>query len=153
MTILRTCYDIDGNRIAFDQLKTGELAVIRLEVTAKNRTPDGLVVDLLPAGVEIENQNLEHASVRLDELKIDGESVADLKTPERIMYEEFREDRYVAAIDVGEYSGTVTLFYLVRAVTPGVYKVPGSYVEDMYRPYRFAIGESPGSIEVFDLAQ
>lgn len=150
MDIRRTYYDIDGNRIAFDQLKTGELAIIRIDVSAKKRTPDGLVVDLLPAGVEIENQNLENASVRLDDLRIGAEPVAELKTPELIKYEEFREDRYVAAIDIGEYSGVVSLFYLVRAVTPGVYSVPCSYVEDMYRPYRFAVGETSGSIEVFD---
>jgi hypothetical protein len=28
----------------------------------------------------------------------------------------------------------------VRAVTPGVYNMPGSYAEDMYRPYRHARG-------------
>jgi uncharacterized protein YfaS (alpha-2-macroglobulin family) len=149
MAVKRTFYDINGYRIAFDQMKTGELAVVRLDVSAEDRTPDGLVVDLLPAGVEIENQNLENASVRLDDIQIEGVAVSELKSTEEIKFEEFREDRYVAAVDCDGYDG-VTLFYLVRAVTPGIYTVPCSYVEDMYRPYRFAIGTSPGKLEVFD---
>jgi uncharacterized protein YfaS (alpha-2-macroglobulin family) len=41
-----------------------------------------------------------------------------------------------------------TLYYLVRAVTPGRYRVPQSYVEDMYRPFNHAIGETPGEVVI-----
>ena len=33
-----------------------------------------------------------------------------------------------------------TLAYLVRAVTPGVYRQPAVYVEDMYQPWQFGRG-------------
>ena len=49
---------------------------------------------------------------------------------------EARDDRYVAAIDVR--SDAVILAYMVRAVTPGEYTIPGANVEDMYRPDVFA---------------
>ncbi|VFQ43122.1 alpha-2-macroglobulin family protein [Desulfoluna butyratoxydans] len=139
MTITRNFYDVDGNEISPTTLKSGALMVVKLTVSATRRTPDGLVVDLLPAGVEIENQNLGLSSVRLDEIRIGDKPVGKLWDKGAVSHEEFRDDRYVAAVSVGEES-TVTLFYLVRAVTPGVYRMPGSYVEDMYRPFRHAIG-------------
>ena len=149
LTIKRKFYDTDGNPLVLDQMKSGELAVVQLVVTAKKRTPDGLIVDLLPAGVEIENQNLGLASVRLDDIKIDNKAVSEHTSKNSTKHEEFRDDRYVAAIDISQY-GSTTLFYLIRAVTPGTYKMPCSYVEDMYRPYRFAIGETRDDIEVFE---
>jgi uncharacterized protein YfaS (alpha-2-macroglobulin family) len=148
ISIKRTFFDMQGNVIKPNRMKSGELAVVRLEVTAKKRTPDGLVVDLLPAGVEIENQNLGLSSIKLDDIRIDGKTIGQLKTSRYIKHEEFRDDRYVAAIDINRYRGA-TLFYLIRAVTPGEYKVPGSYVEDMYRPYRFGIGATFETMHIF----
>ncbi|SCY05241.1 MG2 domain-containing protein [Desulfoluna spongiiphila] len=139
MTITRDFYNVDGAEISPTTLKSGSLMVVKLSVSATRRTPDGLVVDLLPAGVEIENQNLGLSSIRLDEIRIEGKPVGELWSKSAVTHEEFRDDRYVAAVSVGE-DRTITLFYLVRAVTPGVYRMPGSYAEDMYRPYRHAIG-------------
>ncbi len=147
MTIKRSFYDLDGRSMLPTIMKSGELAVVELVITADSHTPDGLVVDLLPAGLEIENQNLAEASVNLAEIKIDGQPIGELVDTHKIHHVEFRDDRYVAAITVSEY-GSVRLFYLVRAVTPGQYVVPGSYVEDMYRPYRHAIGKSYGTLTV-----
>jgi hypothetical protein len=149
ISIVRKFYDTDGNPLVPDQMKSGELAVVQLIVSATKRTPDGLVVDLLPAGVEIENQNLGLASVKLDDIVIDGKPVGEIKNTKAMLHEEFRDDRYAAAIDISNY-GSVSLFYLIRAVTPGTYKMPASYVEDMYRPYRFGIGSTPDQIEVFE---
>ena len=55
-----------------------------------------------------------------------------------------RDDRFVAALDlptantIGAQNFAVA--YLVRAVTPGRYSLPGSFVEDMYRPQYHARG-------------
>jgi len=149
MTIERVFYDTRGNELILDQMKTGELAVVKLSITSSKRTPDGLVVDLLPAGLELENQNLGLANINLDTIKISGKAIGELKSSENIIHEEFRDDRYVAAVAVNK-NYAVNLFYLVRAVTPGVYKMAASYVEDMYRPSRFAIGATPGQLEVFE---
>jgi len=139
MTITRDFFDIDGSPISPAVMKSGALAVVKLEVSVTRRTPDGLVVDLLPAGVEIENQNLGLSSIRLDEIRVGGTPIGELRDKSAVIHEEFRDDRYVAAVSVDK-ERSVTLFYLVRAVTPGVYRMPGSYVEDMYRPYRHAVG-------------
>lgn len=149
MTVTRDFFDIDGNPKAPAAMKSGELAVVRLKVTTTRRTPDGLVVDLLPAGVEIENQNLGLASIRLDEIRVDGKPIGELRDQSAVKHEEFRDDRYVAAVSVDK-GRPVTLFYLVRAVTPGIYRMPGSYVEDMYRPYRHAVG---GSFETLTVTE
>ena len=63
------------------------------------------------------------------------------------MHQEFRDDRYVAAVDIRPRQ-TSDVFYLVRAVTPGEYIVPPSQLEDMYKPERRAIGESIGTVRV-----
>ena len=65
----------------------------------------------------------------------------------RLAHEEFRDDRYVAAIDVAP-SRPATLFYLARVVTPGVFQVPNAYVEDMYRPYIRALGDTVAPITI-----
>jgi len=85
-----------------------------------------LVVDLLPAGFEIENTRLSGAA-KTDQFAWLG----DLSTPS---YAEFRDDRYVAAVNLDEDHDSFVLAYLVRAVTPGTYRLPGSSIEDMYRP-------------------
>ncbi|MGH6893490.1 MAG: hypothetical protein ACREEP_14665, partial [Dongiaceae bacterium] len=54
-------------------------------------------------------------------------------------YAEYRDDRFVAAFDVydgnsGNLNRDFAFAYLVRAVTPGEYKVPAPSIEDMYKP-------------------
>ena len=56
--------------------------------------------------------------------------------------EEYRGDRYVAAVSL-EAGGEVDLYYLVRAVSPGEYLIPATFVEDMYRPEFRAITGTP----------
>ncbi|VAW87369.1 Alpha-2-macroglobulin [hydrothermal vent metagenome] len=138
----RDYYDVNGNLLAksseegkrtLPQLETGDLVVVHLRVNAKRRIPDALLVDLLPAGLELENQNLKHA-VKLDQLKIDGKSFEELQRNSVLKHQEYRDDRYVAAFNLNEW-GHTDLFYLARAVTPGTYTVPSAYVEDMYRPF------------------
>ncbi|MEW5755343.1 MAG: alpha-2-macroglobulin [Pseudomonadota bacterium] len=142
--VVREYYDINGKLLAnssidgkraLPPLATGEMVVVHLRVSAKRRIPDALLVDLLPAGLELENQNLEHA-VKLDRFSIDGMSMAELQSQNqgRVKHQEYRDDRFVAAFDLYEW-GYADLFYLARAVTPGTYTVPPVYVEDMYRPY------------------
>jgi uncharacterized protein YfaS (alpha-2-macroglobulin family) len=64
-----------------------------------------------------------------------------------IKHQEYRGDRYVAALDLNG-STTVNLVYLARAVTPGVYRVPPPQVESMYRPNWQALGATPPQLVV-----
>ena len=55
--IERAIFDTHGQQKSLTSLRSGELVLVKLEVTAKRNVPDALVVDLLPAGLELENQN------------------------------------------------------------------------------------------------
>ena len=59
-----------------------------------------------------------------------GMTVDELR---RKAHEEFRDDRYVAALKLDQ-GQQAHVFYLVRAVSPGTFRVPPPQVEDMYRP-------------------
>jgi len=148
ISIRRHYFDSDGQALDFDQIKTGDLILVDVVLSAKDRTPDALLVDLLPAGFELENQNLDTA-VSLEAFRIDGESISTLQDNTKIEYQEFRDDRYVAAIDLRSY-GESHVIYLVRAVTPGTYSVPAPFAEDMYRPEIRGIGETVNFITVQD---
>jgi hypothetical protein len=70
---------------------------------------------------------------------IDGISLGERSGAANIKFEEYRDDRYVAAIEL--WGGSAAqLFYLVRAVSPGDFVVPPPVIEDMYRPELRAVG-------------
>ncbi|WP_444931246.1 alpha-2-macroglobulin family protein [Microbulbifer sp. SSSA002] len=140
--IWRSYHNLDGTKVTPSQVREGELYLTRLRIDTDQRLPDLLVVDLLPAGFELENQNLAD-SVKVDDLKFDNKSIAQWQDEQdHIQHTEYRDDRFVAALDQPRWK-TTNLFYIVRAVTPGTYQVPPPYAEDMYKPERFAIGKNP----------
>jgi alpha-2-macroglobulin len=146
LTINRSYYDLKGNKIQPDQIKVGDLMVVLLDVNAhKEAIHDALIVDFLPAGLEIENQNLTNSSVSLQAIPELANLLKDDDSND-IKHQEFRDDRFVAAVDINHYvsedSYRSRVAYLVRAVTAGNYRVPYPYVESMYRPDRFAVGQS-----------
>ena len=118
-----------------------DLLVFHVIEFGKNLTTDmELSIEApVPAGFEIENPRLSSGRKLFNEF--------DRLIPE---FEEYRDDRYVAAwsLDRGRRSygikdSTLLVGYVMRAVTPGSYLVPAIYVEDMYQPkYRANTGES-----------
>ncbi|MEW6994853.1 MG2 domain-containing protein [Colwelliaceae bacterium MEBiC 14330] len=148
LSITRDYYNSEGQKIQATKLPVGEMVIVAIRVDSQRRSPDLLVVDLLPAGLELENQNLNHA-IKLDNLRFEGKSASEWQKQTKILHQEYRDDRYVAAIDMG-YRGTGYLFYLARAVTPGIYKVPAPLVENMYQPDKNAIGNTLDTIEVIN---
>jgi uncharacterized protein YfaS (alpha-2-macroglobulin family) len=111
--------------------------------------PDALLVDLLPGGLEIENFNLTDAKQWAD-VVVDGITITDRAQAAEVRHEEFRDDRYVAALNLGK-GQTAHVFYLVRAVTPGTFQVPPPLVEDMYMPQVRGIGKTiPASVKVVE---
>ncbi|NOQ65468.1 MAG: alpha-2-macroglobulin family protein, partial [Methyloprofundus sp.] len=144
----RKYYTLAGQAIDLAALKVGDLVLVHLQVKANERIKQGLVVDLLPAGFEIENQNLDN-SLSLSDLAIEleGESIARIMDHTYFDYQQYRDDRYVAALDM-QAERVNDLFYLVRMVTPGVYTIPPVYVEDMYRPYLRGIGQSGAKAKI-----
>lgn len=146
MSVVRRYYNTDGSAWKGGPLKEGQALIVQLEVESKTRMPDALLVDLLPAGLEIENLNLTPAEEWAD-VSVDGVSLDERGSQANIVHEEYRDDRYVAALKL-EY-GTAKLYYLARAVTPGTYVVPPPQLEDMYRPALRAVGKvNPETITV-----
>ncbi|WXL26552.1 alpha-2-macroglobulin [Ectopseudomonas mendocina] len=149
LSIGRRYLDMQGNPLDISNLRSGELVLVHLSVRANQRVPDALVVDLLPAGLELENQNLAQSSASLEDASSAMKEVLQQMQEANIKHQEFRADRYVAAVDVDDYQ-TTHLLYLARAVTPGSYRVPPPQVESMYRPNWQAVGTSPGVMNVFE---
>jgi hypothetical protein len=144
--IERQYFALDGTRLEIGgasqaTLEQNDRVVVVLSVATTDKLGGRvLLVDRLPAGLEIENPRL-----------VDGGQVAalswlgEMASPE---HTEFRDDRFVGAFDLdsGQMRETlaggadvgITVAYVARAVNPGVFLHPAATVEDMYRPVRFA---------------
>ncbi|KQT19321.1 alpha-2-macroglobulin [Methylobacterium sp. Leaf399] len=130
--IARTYHRLDGSAVDLAQgLRQNDRLVVVLKVTeAKASAGRLLLVDRLPAGLEIDNPKLLDADT-LTGLGFAKSEVAPAHT-------EFRDDRFVAAFDrTPEQSAFFGAAYTVRVVSPGTYVHPAATIEDMYRPDRF----------------
>jgi hypothetical protein len=140
VSVTRKYYNTDGSEWSGGILEEGDSLIVQLTIKSSVNMPDALVTDLLPAGLEIENFNLGDAK-QWAGVVVDGIEIADRDEAAEVRHEEYRDDRYVAALKLSTYD-TARLFYLVRAVTPGTYTVPPSLVEDMYRPDMRGVGKA-----------
>jgi alpha-2-macroglobulin len=157
-TVERTYYTLDGRKADLAsatggtaRLNQNDRLVVVLKVDATDTGGRILLVDRLPAGLEIENPRLVDSG--------DIKSLSWLKTTVAPQHTEFRDDRFVAAFDffgsVGRGRGGdsadpasgATVAYIVRAVTPGSFVHPAATMEDMYRPARHA-RTAAGRLEV-----
>jgi hypothetical protein len=122
-----------GKPLSLDKVPQGEIAVVTVEGEAKaGLDVQSLLIDLLPAGFEIEKTVTSK----------EAEALSWLPELSPFRYTDARDDRFIAAFDtvrLAQAEGNAKLrpfrfAYLVRAVTPGTYAVPPSEVEAMYRP-------------------
>lgn len=139
ISVTRSWFNSDGQPFEPAKVKVGDLVVVRLNVSSESAVPDALLVEMVPAGFELENPALGN-SIKLEELSIEGKPAWQSEWNDYLKHQEFRDDRYTAALDLSEGSNQ-QLVYLMRAVTPGRYQVPPTQVEDMYRPEIRAVGE------------
>ncbi len=147
--VTRSYYTLDGREVDLASVVGGSATIAQNErlvavVKVETREAGGriLLVDRLPAGLEIENPRL----VQSGDIKSLG-WLAGTVSPE---HTEFRDDRFVASFNLNlqkqggstsENEGPLriaTAAYIVRAVTPGKFMHPAATVEDMYRPDRYA---------------
>ncbi len=120
---------LDGRSVRLGDVRQGDqmVVVIRLE-PGEDRINPLIVADLLPAGFEIETV-LGPADGRRE--ASDSGAFAWAGALARPESASARDDRFVAALDVGDAAMQVA--YIVRAVTPGEFALPGVVAEDMYR--------------------
>ena len=139
-TIERTYYRLDGSEANVTEVNQNDRFVVVLKVRELNDWPSRIVVaDMLPAGFEIDNPGLVNSASLSNFPWLEQTEAAHL---------EFRDDRFVAAMDSNGDSGReFTLAYVVRAVTPGTYAHPAANVEDMYRP-QYSARTATGMMEV-----
>lgn len=136
----------DGSALPAGPLKVGDSVLVHLTVNAHDWRTNTLVVDRLPAGLEIENTNIAQGEGFKD-LKVNNLVVEDEMNSSRITHLEFRDDRFVAAVHLAWWQ-PVHLFYRARVVTPGRFSVPGVYAEDMYVPEIYGTGTAPAPVVV-----
>lgn len=148
-TIERAYYTLEGTRVDLASANGGTATIAQntrlVAVLTINGSESGgrvLLVDRLPAGLEVENPRLVDSG--------DVKVFPWLKREREPQHTEFRDDRVIAAFSFfGDGNGNrngdnaslpsrATIAYLVRAVTPGNFAHPAAAVEDMYRPGQFA---------------
>jgi uncharacterized protein YfaS (alpha-2-macroglobulin family) len=127
-TITRNVYRPDGTEADLRKVRQTDLFVVVIKGirTDASQAAQTLVVDLLPAGFEIETATVSK-----------GRSATDyswLPNLTDATYTEERDDRFVAALDQRGGAKDFTLAYVVRAVTAGDFHYPALVVEDMYEP-------------------
>ena len=140
LTLKKTVWTMSGIPADLAALHQNDRVIVILEgQMANNYYRQMAALDLLPAGLEIE------MPVAGD----DGKAYAWMQTLNDVTVEEARDDRFVAAFNIGsQYQDTseaakkkppppppiYRLAYVARAVTVGTYQMPAGVVEDMYAP-------------------
>lgn len=130
--IERAYYDLEGRRVALDAVSQGERLLAVVTVRSEGKRQARLIVDdPLPAGFEIDNPSLLKSA--------DVAQIPGLNLLEAPAHQEFRADRFVAAVErTAQDPEAFQLGYLMRAVSPGSFAQPPASVEDMYEPTRRA---------------
>lgn len=124
--ISRSWYTLDGEPVDVASVAQGTRLVAVIEVVPFGGGAARLMVnDPLPAGFEIDNPSLVRSG--------DIAAFDWLATVEETRHVEFRQDRFLAALDWSS-DAPFRLAYVVRAISPGSYHLPAATVEDMYRP-------------------
>ncbi len=122
-------------------IKQGELIIAEISIKSPSQTVENIaVVDMLPAGLEIENPRLESRQG----IKWIGK---DVLVPD---YMDIRDDRMVFYTNL-EGGREYKMYYGVRAVTAGDFILPPVRAEAMYAPEINSIASS-GKMKVLPLA-
>jgi len=121
LTVGRWYMTSQGTPYVEKSYKQTESYVVDLSIACNRELRNVVLVDLLPAGFEIENPRLDTSTLPG---KISEKGVT-------ASYIDVRDDRLVVAFDQLE-AGTHHFFYVVRAVTPGMYQQPSVAAECMY---------------------
>lgn len=128
-----------GEQVNLSDIKQNDQVVVMIDGQMENNTYREMVVaDLLPAGWEIEGI-----------VGAGDTGMAWLPATTGTRMTEARDDRFVAAFDIGAHHRMTdkdgkpilprfTLAYVARATVPGTYVLPAAEIEDMYAPQIYA---------------
>jgi uncharacterized protein YfaS (alpha-2-macroglobulin family) len=153
----RTMYSGNGQVLSGKTLQTGDTVIVHIRAKSKNDIGNALIVDRVPAGLEIENLNIVNGE-QLGSVTFAGINPAEAMANNQIKHVEFRDDRFVAAVRLQpnrfafrqDPNVGLDLFYRARVVTPGEFIIPPLYGEDMYRPNIFGLTGGHDTLKVVD---
>lgn len=129
MRITRQFFALDGSPLNLDHLVQNTVFVLLLEGRAEDGQPhQAMIQQGLPAGWELAGRFGSDSVPGMDWL---GKLSAPQAQPAA-------DDRYAAVIDLTANQPSFRLAVRIRAVTPGVFELPGVEAADMYAPGVFA---------------
>lgn len=137
ITIKREYLNKEGKVV--NSVSHGELITVRITTWAKEFVPDAVIVDLLPGGLEIEDENL---ATRAKAVPLPR--VAGINAPQ-INFTDKRDDRYLLFCDL---QGKQVYTYKARAVIRGKYALGAISAEKMYDPDTHALSAPRGTFEI-----
>ena len=142
VAVSRQFMDLNGRPLEPGKaLAPGQRILVGLTLKAKAHMPHALVVDLIPAGLELSDPRLA-TSPAIEDITVAKKTIAQWQAPRygfRLAHTEYRDDRFVAAVALNRDT-QARLFYAAVAVTPGKFIVPPPLVEDMYLPELRGLG-------------
>jgi len=132
LRVRRRYLDRNGNPVSYDAFRQGDLLVAEITVEALNEDLDNVaIVDMLPAGFEIENPRLQSRA------GIDWIGDENYKP----LYMDIRDDRLVLFGNFAR-SESVKFYYGLSAVTQGKFILPPIRAEAMYAPSKASVASS-----------
>ncbi|MCK4857059.1 MAG: alpha-2-macroglobulin family protein, partial [candidate division Zixibacteria bacterium] len=136
LRVRRRYLDEEGNPLDHADFKQGDMLVAEITVKATaGAIANVAIVDLLPAGLEIENPRLQSRR-----------SLKWIKAKARPAYIDFRDDRMILYTNLS-HNGECKFYYSLRAVTQGDFVLPPICAEAMYAPMKASVAGS-GRIKV-----
>ncbi|MEN8121547.1 MAG: MG2 domain-containing protein [Bacteroidota bacterium] len=121
MKVRKTFYNRNGQVLTGNSFKQNDLIVIRLSIVGTSSTSiDNVVIsDILPAGFEIENPRISSVP-----------GMNWIKNKSYPVYQDVRDDRINLFVTVNNKARHY--YYIVRAVTPGVFQMGPVGADAMY---------------------
>lgn len=133
-SIDKNVFRLDGTAADLNNIRQGDRVIVVISGQPEGaRNYPTVLVDLLPAGLEIETLLTPEdgaGGTNYDGTVRNG-PFAWIGQITYTQVSEARDDRYVASANL---HGQFRYAYIARAVSPGRYTMPAAQVEDMYRP-------------------
>lgn len=131
IVVRRQYLDKKGQPLDLRAVKQGELVIAKITLTtARANTKNLVIVDLLPAGLEIDNPRLGSS----ESIEWMGEDAGSFP----VEYMDIRDDRLLLFTSLYEQK-EYTFYYGLRVVSQGDFIVPPIKAECMYEPEVFSI--------------
>jgi len=139
--ISKMYYHLDGRIANIKNIKQGERLLVFINGRATTQLPHrAMLVDLLPAGFEIDSVMDKSEVGRILAKQQFTDLIKDKKAEiAEVRYEKSLDDRFITALDIqSDKKQQFYTAYLIRAVTPGTYTLPGTEIFDMYDSFYHA---------------